>query len=158
MAAALQAEQCDVILTGLQSDDTGDGQLGPMLAELLGMPHVTLVVGTELSGARMKVKQELEGGWFQYVTTELPVLLTIQSGINRPRYASLRGIMAMKNKEIKTLGADDLGLTPADWVPVRTLERLYVPEKTKQTVYLDGGPEDVATALVDRLINVAKVL
>lgn len=157
MAAVLKDEQCDLILTGLQSDDTGDGQLGPMLAELLDMPHVTLVVETELTDSRIKVKQELEGGWFQYVTTQLPVLLTIQSGINKPRYASLRGIMAMKHKEIKTLGAGDLGLTANQWAAERTLQRLYVPEKTKETVFLEGSPQEVGATLVDHLVNAAKV-
>ncbi len=157
MAAVLKEEQCDLIFTGLQSDDTGDGQLGPMLAELLDMPHVTLVVETELSDGRIKVKQELEGGWFQYVTAQLPVLLTIQSGINKPRYASLRGIMAMKHKEIKAVGAGDLDLPADQWVAGRTLQRLYVPEKTKETVFLEGSPQEVGAALVDHLVNTAKV-
>ena len=157
-AAALKDEQFDLVLLGLQSDDTGDAQLGPMLAEELNLPHVTLVMGTELLDGRVKVKQELEGGWSQHLEVDLPALLTIQSGINKPRYASLRGIMAMKKKEIKQLTAADLGLNADDLVPDKIVVRLYVPPKTKDTIFLKGAPEEVVVQLVEKLANEAKVL
>lgn len=157
-AATLKDESCDLILTGLQSDDSGHGQLGPMLAELLDLPHVTLVVATEIDGESVKVKQELEGGWFQNVSATLPALLTIQSGINNPRYASLKGIMAMKRKELKEIEPDDLGLDPQKLVPMQTVERLYLPVKSKQTVFLEGSPAEIATQLIDKLTHEAKVL
>ena len=157
-AAALKDEQFDLVLLGLQADDTGDAQLGPMLAEELDLPHVTLVMGTELLDGRVKVKQELEGGWFQHIEVDLPALLAIQSGINKPRYASLRGIMAMKKKEIKQLTAAELGLNASDLVPDQTMARLYVPPKTKETIFLEGAPEEVAVQLVEKLANEAKVL
>jgi len=154
----LKDEQFDLVLLGLQSDDTGDAQLGPMLAEELDLPHVTLVMGTELLDGRVKVKQELEGGWFQHIEVDLPALLTIQSGINKPRYASLRGIMAMKEKELKQLTAADLGLNADDLVPDKIVVRLYVPPKTKDTIFLEGAPEEVVVQLVEKLANEAKVI
>ncbi len=157
-AAALKDEQFDLILLGLQTDDIGNAQLGPMLAEELNLPHVTLVVGTELLDRRVKVKQELEGGWFQHIEVDLPVLLTIQSGINKPRYASLRGIMAMKKKELRELTAADLGLNADDLAPDQTLARLYVPPKIKETVFLEGAPDEIVAQLVEKLANEAKVL
>jgi electron transfer flavoprotein beta subunit len=157
-ARALKEEQFDLILLGLQADDTGDAQLGPMLAEELDLPHVTLVVATELMNGRLKVKQEQEGGWFQHVEVDLPALLTIQSGINKPRYASLRGIMAMKSKEIKQLGATELGLSAGDLIPDQTLTRLYLPPREKETTFLEGTPDEMVSQLVEKLANVAKVL
>ena len=157
-AATLRAEAFDLILTGLQSDDTGHGQLGPMLAELLDLPHVTLVVATEIDGTSMQVKQELEGGWFQNVTASMPVLLTIQSGINKPRYASLKGIMAMKSKEIKEVLPGGLGIDPQKLQPMQTVGRIYLPVKSKETVFLEGSPAEVAEQLVEKLTNDAKVL
>lgn len=157
-ARALKEESCDLILLGLQADDTGEAQLGPMLAEQLDLPHVTLVVATELAEGRLTVKQEQESGWFQHLEVSLPALLTIQSGINQPRYASLRGIMAMKKKEVKRLSAADLALGPDDLVPDQTLHDLRVPAKTKRTVYLEGTPQQVAAQLLDALANDAQVI
>ncbi|MCH7851813.1 MAG: electron transfer flavoprotein subunit beta/FixA family protein [Candidatus Marinimicrobia bacterium] len=157
-AKVLENEQCDLILCGLQADDTGEAAVGPMLAQELHLPHVTMVVQTEPLDGGLKVKQELEGGWFRQVETSLPALLTIQSGINKPRYASLRGIMAMKKKELRELSATDLGIPPTELAPMQTLQRIYVPVKTKETVYLEGAPEEVVAQLVDKLANEAKVL
>ena len=100
LAAALKKENFDLILTGLQSDDQGFGQTGVLLAELLGLPHATIIMQIEVQGQRLRLKRELEAGWFQWVELPLPAVLTIQSGINKVRYASLKGIMAAKKKEI----------------------------------------------------------
>ena len=94
------------MLTGLQSDDQGFGQVGVILAEKLGMPHATIIMEVQATpgegqAGSLKVKRELEGGWFQWLTLPLPALLTIQSGINQLRYATLKGIMAAKKKEIR---------------------------------------------------------
>ena len=89
----------DIIFSGLQSNDHGHSQIGLLLSELLNTSHASLVMGTEiLDNGSIKVKQELENGWFQWSELDLPASLTIQSGINTPRYASLRGIMMAKNK------------------------------------------------------------
>src|SRR6184192_857460 len=112
LATAIREENVDLVLTGLQSDDQGFGQVGVVLAEKLGMPHATIIMEVHASEAGLRVKRELEGGWFQWVTVPLPALLTIQSGINQLRYATLKGIMAAKKKDIKKAAIPD-GLTPA---------------------------------------------
>src|SRR5512132_1422466 len=109
LAAAMKDEQFDLILTGLQSDDQGFAQVGVILAERLGLPHATIIMevqvdpsaGSGQGGGALRVKRELEGGWFQWVAMPLPAVLTIQSGINQLRYATLKGIMAAKKKEIR---------------------------------------------------------
>ena len=105
LADAAKAESPDLILTGLQSDDLGLGQTGVVLAELLGMPHATIIMQVEVTGSGLKVKRELEDGWFQHVEMPLPALLTIQSGGNKLRYATLMGIKKAKTKETKTVQA-----------------------------------------------------
>ena len=105
LAAALKDEQIDLVLTGLQSDDQGFAQVGVILAENLGMTHSTIIMDVQVQDGTLRVKRELEGGWFQWVTMPLPAVLTIQSGINQLRYATLKGIMAAKKKEIRTVAA-----------------------------------------------------
>ncbi len=161
LAAAIKQEPYDLVLTGLQSDDYGHGQTGVILAELLGLPHATIVMEIQAQDGRTKVKRELESGWFQWVELPMPALLTIQSGINTIRYATIKGIMMAKKKEIKTPGLADLGL-PADVANQSPtglqFQRLYVPEKTKQTELLEGDPREVARKLVQKLKTEAKVL
>src|SRR5919107_996362 len=101
LAAAVGGEQPDLVMTGLQSDDNGYAQTGVILAELLGLPHATIVIEVDASGEQLRVKRELESGWYQWYTMPKPALLTIQSGISQIRYATLKGIMAAKKKEIK---------------------------------------------------------
>lgn len=155
LAAALQQEQFDVVLTGLQSDDCGFAQTGVLLAELLGWPHATIIMEIQVLDGRLKVKRELEGGWFQWMELPLPAVLAIQSGINKPRYATLKGIMAAKKKEIKTTPRTELlpSLTPT-----QKIQKIYVPVKTKKTELLDGPPKDAAAKLVEKLKFEARVL
>lgn len=157
-AAAVKDEEFDLVLCGLQADDTGEAQLGPILADQLNLPHVTLVVHTEMHDNTAKVKQELESGWFQNVEVDLPAVLAIQSGLNKPRYASLRGIMGMKSKEIKQVTAADLGIDTAEIAPLQSIESIYLPPKTKETVFIEGSPDEIVAELIDQLTNVAKVL
>lgn len=158
MAKALDAEKPDLIVTGLQSDDFGAAQTGVILAELMGLPHSTIIMAIEVQGSAIKVKRELEAGFFQFIEMPLPALLTIQSGINKPRYATLKGIMAAKNKPLKKLGMADLGLSAADLAPRQKFTRVYVPEKRSKTEFFEGGGKDVAAKLVDKLKNEARVL
>jgi electron transfer flavoprotein beta subunit len=146
LADAMKTESPDLILTGLQSDDLGLGQTGVVLAELLGMPHATIIMQVEVAGGGLKVKRELEDGWFQYVEMPLPALLTIQSGGNKLRYATLMGIKKAKTKETKTLQSAAISSSPAI-----TLERVYLPEKQKKTEMLTGTPAEVAAKLVEKL-------
>jgi len=151
LAAAIKDEQFDLVLTGLQSDDQGFGQVGVVLAEKLGIPHATIIMEVNVDGQSLRVKRELEGGWFQFVTMPLPALLTIQSGINQLRYATLKGIMAAKKKEIRAVPA-------AAAEPRQRIVELYVPQKSKKTRILQGGAAEAAKQLVTALREEARAL
>jgi electron transfer flavoprotein beta subunit len=155
LAAALAPEKFDLLLTGLQSDDQGFGQTGVLLAELLGLPHATIIMEIQAQEGRLKVKRELEAGWFQWVELPLPAVLTIQSGINKVRYATLKGIMAAKKKDIATVPRASLGITHE---PTQHLERIYVPQKTKKTEIIGGSPQQAAATLLEKLRHEARVL
>lgn len=156
LATAVKRESpVDLILTGLQSDDHGFGQTGVLLAELLGLPHATIIMQIDAADGRLKLKRELEAGWFQWVELPLPAVLSIQSGINKPRYATLKGIMAAKKKEIVTLQRAELG---PDSAATQRIERIYVPQKTKKTEILTGSPKEAAAKLVEKLRHEARVL
>ena len=128
IAAAIKDEQVDLVLTGLQSDDQGFGQVGVVLAEKLGMPHATIIMEVQADGGQLRVKRELEGGWFQWVSLPMPALLTIQSGINQLRYATLKGIMAAKKKEIRKVVPARAGCAePADRPHLRSPRRRSRP-------------------------------
>jgi electron transfer flavoprotein beta subunit len=152
LAGAMAAERFDLVLTGLQSDDQGFAQVGVILAEKLGLPHATIIMEVQVDGASLRVKRELEGGWFQWVAMPLPAVLTIQSGLNQLRYATLKGIMASKKKEIRTVPA------PAGPPAHQQIVSLYVPEKVKKTHLISGSPADAAKELVRRLRDDARVI
>jgi electron transfer flavoprotein beta subunit len=152
LAAAMKEEKFDLILTGLQSDDQGFAQVGVILAEKLGVAHSTIIMEVQADSGTLRVKRELEGGWFQWVAMPLPAVLTIQSGINQLRYATLKGIMAAKKKEIKKAAA------PSGAAPRLKIARLYVPEKGKKTQLIPGSPAEAAKELVRRLREEARVI
>ena len=155
LAKALQAEQPDLILTGLQSDDLGYGQTGVVMAELLGLPHATIIMEVEKQENAIRVRRELESGWFQWVTMPLPAVLTIQSGIRRLRYATLMGIKKAKTKPVETVAAAELGV---DLAPAVTIEKVYAPKKEKHTEILTGGAKEAAAKLAEKLRFEARVL
>src|SRR5918996_1470896 len=144
LAGAIRDEQFDLVLTGLQSDDQGFGQVGVVLAEKLGMPHATIIMEVQVTDGGLRVKRELEGGWFQWISLPLPAVLTIQSGINQLRYATLKGIMAAKKKEIRAVPA-------AAAAPKQKIVSLYIPEKGKKTQIIAGSPAEAARELVRKL-------
>jgi electron transfer flavoprotein beta subunit len=175
IASAIRDEKFDLVLTGLQSDDQGFGQVGVVLAEKLGMPHATIIMevqasasastlrepqgrpeqgrGTTGSGlVSLRVKRELEGGWFQWISLPLPALLTIQSGINQLRYATLKGIMAAKKKEIRKVPS------PPSGDPTQRILSVHFPEKGKKTQMIAGSPAEAAADLIKRLREDARVL
>jgi len=148
---ALSEENFDLILSGLQSDDIGNGQLGILLAEQLDTSHGSLVMETNISdNSKIKIKRELENGWFQWSELDLPASLTIQSGINKPRYASLRGIMMMKKKPIATIKLSEMN---ANIDKIENLKSMYIPQKTKESIKIDGTADEVADKLYDILKN-----
>jgi electron transfer flavoprotein beta subunit len=152
LAGAMKDERFDLILTGLQSDDQGFAQTGVILAERLGLPHATIIMEVQVEAGATRVKRELEGGWFQWVRMPLPAVLTIQSGINQLRYATLKGIMAAKKKEIRKAAA------PAAGSPKQRIASLYVPEKAKKTQIISGSPAEAAKELVRKLREEARVI
>jgi electron transfer flavoprotein beta subunit len=119
-----------------------------VLAELLGIPHATIIMAVEVMDGGIRVKREMENGWFQNIEIPLPAVLTIQSGINKLRYATLMGIKKAKTKEVKRLTAGELGVTAA---PTATIERVYLPQKGKQTQMLEGTAKEAAAKLVEKL-------
>jgi electron transfer flavoprotein beta subunit len=151
LAGAMRDDRFDLILTGLQSDDHGFAQVGVILAEKLGLPHSTIIMEVQVQDARVRVKRELEGGWFQWVEMPLPAVLTIQSGINQLRYATLKGIMAAKKKEIRKSA-------PAAAAPKQKIVSLYMPEKGKKTQIIGGSPAEAAKELVRKLREDARVI
>ena len=154
IAKQLEGQNYDLVLSGLQSDDSGNCQLGLLIAELLGTSHSSLVMSTEMiTENTVKIKQELESGWFQWSELSLPTSLTIQSGINNPRYASLRGIMMAKNKPLESIEVNF-----SDYESSVELEKLYIPSKTKETQYIEGSADEMASEILNILTNEIKVL
>ena len=156
IAKVLEKENFDIVLSGLQSDDDGYAQIGILIAELLNMNHASLVMGADfIDDSTVKVKRELENGWFQWSELKMPISLTIQSGLNQPRYASLKGIMGVKKKIIESYTLDDLNV---DGESQTELIKLFNPEKTKVTEYIEGSNDEIVEKLVDILKNQIKVI
>lgn len=156
IADAVREENADLIFGGLQSDDASYGQTGVILAELLGIPHATIVIEVDRAslGNTLRVKRELESGWYQWFTYQLPSLMTIQSGISQIRYASLKGIMAAKKKEIR-----EVTPTIPAFVSAARIEKVYLPLKSKQTQMLGNGDAKAgAVELVQKLKNDVRVI
>jgi electron transfer flavoprotein beta subunit len=156
IASVSKDEQFDMIFTGLQSDDFGFAQTGVLLAEILGWPHATIIMQIEKNDAGIRVKRELESGFFQFVDMPLPAVLTIQSGINKLRYATLIGIKQAKTKPLKKVALAELQSAVGE--NLQKIEKLYVPQKTKQTEKLEGPPAEIAKKLVEKLRNDARVI
>ncbi|MFQ6677697.1 MAG: electron transfer flavoprotein subunit beta/FixA family protein [Fidelibacterota bacterium] len=153
MSKIIEDENPELILSGLQSDDLGFGQTGVLLGEILGMTTGTLVIATEIQDGKIRVKRELEAGWSQWQNMELPASLAIQSGLNTPRYPSLRGIMTAKKKEIKTVLFSEIN----DFQPQQSFQKLFVQKADKQTVMLDGSVDEMVAKLVNVLKNEIRI-
>lgn len=143
-----------LILTGMQAGDDGNAVVGPALAEMLKIPHVTMVKKLELGAGTAKANRELEGGLEEQVEVRTPALFSVQTGINEPRYVSIMGIRKAMQKEIKLMTLADTGLTESDvgssgsWTKI---ERMYVPPVEKQAEFLKGSPEEVAAKVTEIL-------
>jgi electron transfer flavoprotein beta subunit len=144
----------NLILTGALADDDGYTSTGPMLAELLQIPHATMVKKVELSGDAAKVNRELEGGLEEVLEIKLPAVLAIQTGINEPRYVSIMGIRKAMQKEIKILNLANIGLSesevgePGSWLRI---DKIYVPPAEKQANFLKGTPDELAAKIAEVL-------
>jgi electron transfer flavoprotein beta subunit len=158
LAEAIKDMDYDLVLTGVQADDDGSAQVGVTLAALLGIPHAALVISTELEDDEesMTVHRELEGGLHEVLEIDLPALLTIQTGINEPRYASIFGIRKAMKKQIEVLDLDDLDLAAEEVGEAgskTSLVKLFIPVVTAQATMLEGSPEQVSSELVTILKN-----
>jgi electron transfer flavoprotein beta subunit len=151
LAAAAKDESFDLVLMGLMSDDANNSLTGPMLAELLGLPHTTGAMKIEMSDGKVQVERELEGGSLQVVDLPLPCLITVQTGLNEVRYASLKGIMQAKKKPLDKKGLSDLGLDAAAVASKVTVDKLYVPTRGEGAEILEGSAGEVAQQLVGKI-------
>lgn len=157
LAAVIKSEPFDLIFTGLQSDDYGYAQTGVILAELLNIPHATIIMQIESVSGGIRVKRELEAGYFQFVEMPLPAVLTIQSGINKLRYATLLGIKQAKNKPLRKVSLAEV--QSAGFAGnLQKIERLYIPQKTKNTEFIQGTPVEAARTIVEKLRNEVRVI
>lgn len=156
IAAAIKDEKFDLIFTGLQSDDYGYAQTGVILAQILGLPHATIIMQIEKNDSGVRVKRELEAGFFQFVDMPLPAVLTIQSGINKLRYATLIGIKQAKTKPLRKVTMAEV--QSAMGINLQKIEKMYIPEKSKNTQFIDGPPGEIAKKLVEKLKNELRVI
>ena len=152
ISTALKEENFDLILSGLQSDDTGMSQTGVLIGEFLGMSTATLVVETKIENDHIRLKKELESGWYQWVVLPIPASISIQSGINTPRYPSLKGIMGAKKKEIKCISSD----LKSD--QSQTIESISLPQKSKQTEIIEADADSAVSRIMEILKSDVKVL
>ena len=150
LASIMKDEKFDLIFSGLQSDDLGFGQTGIVLGEMLEMSTATLAMSTEVAEGKIRVKRELESGYFQWITMTLPASISVQSGCNTPRYPSLKGIMGAKKKEITEVQFDEIDT-------FQSVKRLYSPSNSKETVMIEGSTENIVEKLVDVLKNEIKI-
>ena len=149
LSAVVRQEGCEVVLAGVQSDDMGMGQIPILMAEMLDLPHATMVVAIEAADDGLKVRRELEGGWYQDLDIPLHSVLTIQSGINSLRYASTREVLAAKRKPVVDIDSSEV--LPAEANSQIDVSRVYAPEQTGTAEMLEGSPAEQAEALVEKL-------
>ena len=141
----------DLVFTGVQADDDNCGTVGIMLAECLDVAHAAVVTGVELDGYNLTVRSELEGGIDEVSKLSCPAVLTIQTGINEPRYVSIMGIRKARKKELRVLNLEDLKLPPEDLIPMTVVEELFLPPETAGAEMLEGDPSAVAEKLIQIL-------
>ena len=153
-STVLKEENFDLIFTGLQSDDTGMGQTGVLIGEILGISTATLIIETDIQESKIRVKRELESGWFQWVTLPLPASISIQSGLNNPRYPSLKGIMGAKRKEIKVIPENK----DNNRKQFQEIDKIFVPKTDKKTEFIDGDTDETVTRIIEILKSEIKVI
>ncbi len=156
LAGAIKGQEFDLVLTGCMAADDGQMATGVALAEELGVPHAAMVKKVEILDGKVKVHRELEGGLMEVVEVTLPAVLTIQTGINEPRYAPIRGIRAAQKKELKVVNLDELGVAAgevdADASKI-VLEKLYIPEVVSSAEFIEGEPDEKAEKLASILVK-----
>lgn len=157
LAAVVKDHSFDIILGGYMAVDDGSAQVGPRLAELLDIPHISTITKLEIDGDQVTVEKDVEGDT-EYIEAKLPVLVTAQQGLNEPRYPSLPGIMKAKKKPLERLDEDDLDLDLDDIAGKTEVLDQFLPPEKKAGKVLEGEVEDQVKELVDLLHNEAKVI
>lgn len=156
LAAAIKGKEFDLVLTGCMANDDGNMAVGVALAEELGVPHAAMVKKVEAGDDKVKVYRELEGGLSEVVEMNMPAVVTIQTGINEPRYAPIRGIRQAQKKELAVVTLDDLGVAPEDVsedASLIALENLYIPEVESKAEMIEGEPEEKAVILAEKMVK-----
>jgi electron transfer flavoprotein beta subunit len=148
LSESIKDQSFDLILTGVQAEDDNDGQVGVSLAQMLGLPHAAIVTHIEMNGDRVRVKRELEGGIDEVAELKLPAVLTIQTGINEPKYVSLAALLEAEDKEIKDVGLEEIGPTTGESVDAK-IDQVFFPPVGKMAEILKGNPEEVVTQLTE---------
>jgi electron transfer flavoprotein beta subunit len=153
----VESERPDLVLTGVRSDDRAFSQTGAMLAEFLGWPHATIVmkIETENNGNSLKIQRELEAGLLEEVALPLPAVLTVQQGINQVRYASLKGIMAAKKKELRRVEWSSLRISGDGKIRIETIS---FPKSEKKVEIISKPPKEAAAVLVEKMRKEMKIL
>jgi len=152
--SAIKTLPFNLILTGMQAGDDGQAAVGPVLAQMLNIPHATMVKKIELITDTAKVNRELEGGLEEQIEVKTPALISVQTGINEPRYVSIMGIRKAMQKEIKLMTLADTGLTENDVGPAGSwlkIDKMYVPPVEKQAVFIKGTPDEMAAKITEIL-------
>ena len=157
LAAIAQKESYDLILAGHMSVDDGAAQIGPRVAELLGIPHISTITGLTIDGQTARAEKDVEGD-LETIEVQLPALLTAQQGLNEPRYPTLPGIMKAKKKPIERVTAADLGIDVAAIGSKTETLTLNLPQKKSGGRILEGELHEQTTELVNLLRNEAKVV
>lgn len=152
LSEVIKGMEYDQILTGVQADDDNCGMVGIMLAEQLGLPHAAVVTGIEIQGKEATVRIELEGGIDEISKISLPALISIQTGINEPRYVSIRGIRKARKKELNVIKVEDLNLSEADLSQRTIIEDVFLPPETEGAEIIEGD----ASTIADEIIRIMK--
>ena len=148
LAQTIRGLECDLVFTGVQTDDDNSGAVGMMLAEHLGLAHAAVVNGIEPEGEKARIKVELEGGMEEIAEIPLPAALSIQTGINEPRYVSIMGIRKAAKKELKVVNLDELGLSEDDLSLRTMIEEVFLPPETEGAEMIEGDPSSVAEEII----------
>lgn len=148
LVQAIKDQAFDLILTGVQAEDDNCGQVGVEMAQILGLPHAAIVTHIDINGERASVRRELEGGIEEALELKLPAVLTIQTGINEPKYVSLAAILEAEDKEIKEIGIEEMGLSSKEALDL-TVDQVFFPPVGKMAEMLKGSPEEVVTRLTE---------
>ncbi len=157
LATYLEDQEVDLILGGNVAVDGGSGQVGPRVAEMLGMNYVTTITKLDIDGTDVEIVRDVEGD-SEVIKTSLPLLVTAQQGLNEPRYPSLPGIMKAKRKPLEELELDDLDIDEDDIEPKTETVDIFLPAEKEAGRVLEGEIENQVRELVDLLKNEAKVI